>query len=72
MTVNSMLDVTISGHTFRLTRVEAGRLRDLLDKALGDRPAWPTMDAWPPVPLPATGPLPPSGGQYIYCGKSDG
>ncbi len=55
--VDAMLDVTISGHTFRLTRVEARKLRDLLTDALGDRASKPVVDAWPPVLAPV---LPPS------------
>mgnify|MGYP000874313249 CR=1 FL=1 len=75
MTVDAMLDVSIAGHTFRLTRVEARRLRDLLTDALHEQPSWPVVDAWPPTVPPVLPPvLPPSTGTAppwrgdIYCG----
>ncbi len=52
MTVESMLDVRIGEHVFRLTREEARRLRDMLTRGLGDGQAPPIVDAWPPVVLP--------------------
>lgn len=51
MTVESMLDVRISEHVFRLTRVEARRLRDMLTAELREtKPASTPIDlAWPPM-----------------------
>lgn len=51
MTVDAMLDVRIGDHVFRLTRVEAARLRDMLTAELREtKPSPAPIDlAWPPM-----------------------
>ena len=60
MTVETMLDIKVGNHAFRLTREEARRLRDMLTRALGEQREEAIMHAWPPTiqPLPAFPSLP--------------